>query len=64
MNEEQLKPRLTKEFLETLVLAARVHGWTGDHTETQSFVRACHYMADVPAPEYSDLEPFDDDEDA
>lgn len=54
--EAALKPLLTNEFLETLVLAAKTRGWDGDYTETVWFVNWCFTLAGKECP---DLNAFD-----
>lgn len=55
MTEEELKQKLTYEFLNTLTLAVRVHGWNGDWIEIEQFARWC---AELAGKEIQTLEPF------
>ena len=48
----ELKPRLTEEFLATLVECARVDGYGGDYMELHAFVGWCHDAAGAPYPDY------------
>lgn len=57
--EDALKPKLTNEFLATLVEAARTCGWSVDHIETQSFVHWCFEVVDKKSPK--NLSPFMDE---
>ena len=59
--ESDLKPRLTPDFLQTLVQAARTYGWSGDYTEIYDFVRWCEEIAGKEQSKPEALEPFDDD---
>lgn len=43
--EEQLTPKLTPEFLETLMFAARTYGHEGDYEEVARFVMYCNSQA-------------------
>lgn len=43
--EIDLKPRLTDEFLETLLEAAKIDGWSNDFSEIHSFVKNVFDMA-------------------
>lgn len=43
--EAALKKKLTPEFLETLVQAARTVGWGADYVEVSVFVETLHEMA-------------------
>lgn len=54
--EARLKPILTKDFLTALRLAAKTHGWSGDHIEVASFVEWCFELAEKDVPE---LAPYD-----
>ena len=47
-----LKSRITDEFLETLVEAARIEGWMSDYHETKSFVQNvfCNVGKEPPDP--------------
>ena len=55
--EEALRPHLTDEFLETLVLAVRTVGWSeGDFTEFLTLVEAIYRIADKKPP--PDVEPL------
>jgi hypothetical protein len=54
--EAELKPKLTDEFLSTLLQAVRTHGWSGDYVETFQFVQE---MFDLAGKEpLGQLEPF------
>lgn len=57
-NEIALIPRLTPEFLETLVMAAKCLEWTGYYGEVCYFVCNCHRLAGVPEPDMT-LNPAD-----
>ena len=46
----ELRPRLTDEFLETLVMAVSYVGWSVDMVETKNFVRECFHLVDKEAP--------------
>jgi len=48
--EEKLKPLLTEDFLNTLVEAIQVSGWTLDFTETTEFARWCFNLAGKKCP--------------
>jgi hypothetical protein len=53
---ERLIPRLTPDFLATLVEAAKTCGWQeGDYWETMAFVRWCHDQVGRVPP---DLTPY------
>jgi hypothetical protein len=54
--DAELKPKLTDEFLSTLLQAVRTHGWSGDYVETFQFVQEMFDLAgkERPVP----LEPF------
>lgn len=54
--ENKLKPLLTGEFLETLLLAVKTCGWAVDHIESSAFVNWCYNIA---GQEVQDTEPFD-----
>lgn len=54
--EDNLKPLLTPEFLDTLTKAVKTCGWTVDHTESTQFVEWCFQVAGKEAP---DLEPYE-----
>jgi hypothetical protein len=62
---ESLKPRLTDEFLATLVETAKCVGWGVDYTEVQNFVREVFHLAERPEPTKEMCEPYpvDDNED-
>lgn len=49
--EDALRPRLTDEFLATLVEAAKVDGNGSDWIETQNFVRNTFHLAGKEPPE-------------
>lgn len=49
--EELLKPLLTDEFLETLLVAARTCGWSVDLIEISSFVGWCYELAGKDEPD-------------
>jgi hypothetical protein len=53
-----LAPRLTDEFLLTILHAARVCGWEIDHVVTMDFVRWCYDVAEKSTPTDDDLRPF------
>ena len=53
--EDELKPYLTKDFLPTLVMAAKTIGWSVDYSEIQSFVEEVFLLTDEECP---NLEPF------
>ncbi len=55
LKENELKPALTDDFLSTLAKSAKTYGWSGDHTETESFVKWCYDIAGKEAP---DLTPY------
>lgn len=57
--EARLKPRLTGEFLDTLVVAVKTCGWTVDFVESSDFVEWCFDVAGKKSPE---LEPFEIEE--
>ena len=52
-----LRPKLTREFLSTLMQAARTYGWEGDYTEIVEFAKYCHRLAGV---DVLDLKPHDE----
>lgn len=53
---KRLRPKLTGEFLETLVLSAKICGWgVPDYGEVMNFVEWCFAVAEVEMP---DLQPF------
>ena len=56
MNEEELKPLLTNDFLARLAETAKVCGWSIDHVATLDFVKWCHDLAGKECP---DLTPYD-----
>ena len=51
MTEDELKPLLTKEFLDVLVQAAKVVGWGVDFIEVRQFVIEVYEIAGVVPPE-------------
>lgn len=51
--EEKLRPLLTDDFLEALVVAVRTCGWSVDHVESAMFVRWCFDVAEKEAPNLS-----------
>ncbi len=54
---DRIKPKLTPEFLATLVEVAKTYGWEGDYHEVGRFVEAVHTSyAGIPAP---DLNPYE-----
>ena len=53
--EKLLIPKITDEFLKTLVEAAKTYGWNGDHIETDRFVNYCFFLVGEECP---DLEPY------
>lgn len=55
MTENDLKPLLTDDFLETLRLAVKVRGWDQDAVETISFANWLFELAGKGKP---DIEPF------
>ena len=59
--ESDLKPRLTPDFLQTLVQAARTYGWSGDYTVVCEFVQWCEDIAGKEQSKPEALEPFDDE---
>ncbi|MDD5510622.1 MAG: hypothetical protein PHI12_07430 [Dehalococcoidales bacterium] len=61
-NEERealLKPRMTDEFLSTLVELAKTVGWLLDYVEVEAFVRNAFDFADKKLP---DMTPYEDDD--
>jgi hypothetical protein len=60
---KELKPKLTDEFLATLVEAGKIDGWSTDYIETCSFIQSCFDMADKSTPSIEELEPYDLDYD-
>ena len=52
----ELTPRLTDEFLETLVMAVSYVGWSVDMVETENFVRECFHLVDKEAPKIEEAE--------
>lgn len=38
---QAIKPKVTPEFIDTLVELARIFGWSSDYIEVMSFVRFC-----------------------
>lgn len=59
---EQIKPKITPEFLATLVELGKISGWTFDYVEVAEFIRWCHYEFGYDSPEHKDLEPYTDEE--
>lgn len=55
-----LKPKLTPDFLDTVLLAARTLGWLdcGDYTEIRGFVQALRSRAGLSGLNAEELEPF------
>lgn len=54
---DRIKPKLTPEFLATLVEVAKTYGWEGDYQEVGKFVAVVHAeYAGIPAP---DLNPYE-----
>ena len=51
----ELQPKLTDDFLETLVQAAKTIGWLVDYFEVEHFVEEVFGVADKKCP---DLSPF------
>lgn len=56
---QDLRPRMTDEFLATLVELARVTGWENDHVEVHAFVSGAFELVDKTPP---NLEPYEDEE--
>ena len=52
MTEQELKERLTPEFLFTLHGAVECCSWGVDMVETMNFCDWCHDLAGQPKPEY------------
>jgi hypothetical protein len=61
--QDNLKPHLSDEFLETLVLAARTCGHYVDYTELYDFVEWSFRTAGKVPPTAKELEAFDYDRD-
>lgn len=59
--ESGLKPRLTREFLDTLLEAGKICGWSVDYVEIKDFVRWCFEVADETIPTAAEFEPYEDD---
>lgn len=57
--ENNLKPLLTDEFLETLRIAVKTCGWSVDHIESSEFVNWCFSLVGKENP---DTEPFNYDD--
>jgi len=57
--EELLKPKLTDEFLDTLVQAANTCNWSVDFIEAAYFVDWCFNVAGKPIPP---LDVYNDEE--
>jgi len=53
--ELNLKPKLTREFLNTLVEAVKICGWSVDLIESANFVDWCFDLAEV---DRVNLEPY------
>jgi hypothetical protein len=47
---DELKPKLTDEFLQTLVEAVHIVGWTVDAVETVAFLEEVFALAGKKAP--------------
>jgi hypothetical protein len=58
-----LIPRLTLEFLATLIEAHRTIGWLCDAREVADFVRELHHAAGLQMPSFPELEPHEYEED-
>ena len=54
--EDKLRPKLSEDFLTTLVEAAKIHGNTGDWVAVKDFVRAQFHLAGKEPPE---MEPYE-----
>ena len=52
----------TSEFLNELIMRARLFGWAIDYGELVSFIRHLHDEAGLPQPANDDLEPIVDEE--
>ena len=59
--ENELKPKLTDEFLEKLAEAGKVCGWSGDYHEISEFVEWCFDLAEKDRP--TNMESYDYDYD-
>ena len=59
--ENELKPKLTNEFLENLAEAGKVCGWSGDYHEISEFVEWCFDLAEKDRP--TNMESYDYDYD-
>jgi len=57
--EEFLKLKLTEEFLNVLVEAARVVGHSVDYVEVESFVREVYNIAGKQCP---NLDPYEEED--
>lgn len=53
---ESLRPKLTDEFLSTLVETARRYGWRGDYYEIDDFVTSVFRLARKDPP---NIEPYE-----
>lgn len=57
--EIAFRPRLTDEFLATLIEAARIVGWGVDLVEVHSFIRELHTIAGREMPPDEELIPYE-----
>jgi len=57
-SEIDLKPKLTPEFFEVLVQAAKTIGWSGDYVEVRDFVNEVRRLAGLNILTDEELEPF------
>jgi len=47
---DEIKPKITDDFLSTLSELARIYGWTGDYGEIVNFVEDCFILAEKEKP--------------
>lgn len=56
---ENIKKKLTPEFLETLKEFGKVVGWETDYCEISAFICLAYEKAEQPEPSQEKLEPYD-----
>lgn len=60
--ETELRPKLTQEFMDVFLQAARTYGWSGDYVETAEFTLYLFRLADMEVPRPFP-EPYENTED-
>lgn len=55
-----LLPLLTEDFLQKLIVAGKVYGWTGDYTEIENFILKLCRHGDFDDEDIPDLSPYNE----